>query len=102
MSSRFLHKPESRAAERKDRKRAKALQWRRVRACVLVRDGGRCRVCKTRDGVDVHHIQFRSRGGEDSTENCAALCRECHAEIHAYRLTLSGNANGKLKMSRVS
>jgi 5-methylcytosine-specific restriction endonuclease McrA len=48
----------------------------------------------------VHHIRFRSVGGKDETSNLAALCRCCHAEIHAYRLTLSGDANGKLRIER--
>jgi 5-methylcytosine-specific restriction endonuclease McrA len=85
-------------------KRAKAREkerdWQRVRQCVLVRDGYRCRVCRTREGVDVHHVRFRSVGGEDSTANCAAICRVCHAECHAYRLVISGDANSKLKIER--
>jgi 5-methylcytosine-specific restriction endonuclease McrA len=50
----------------------------------------------------VHHVRFRSRGGVDSTANCACLCRMCHAEIHAYRLAVSGDANGKLKFERLT
>jgi predicted HNH restriction endonuclease len=50
----------------------------------------------------VHHIKFRSVGGEDTAENLAALCRVCHAEIHAYRLVISGDANGKLKIERTA
>jgi 5-methylcytosine-specific restriction endonuclease McrA len=93
-------KPTSVAADKKVTARAKELAWRRVRAWVLVRDSRKCRVCKTAEGVDVHHIRFRSVGGKDETSNLAALCRCCHAEIHAYRLTLSGDANGKLRIER--
>lgn len=95
-------KPPSAPRVKRDKAREKAKQWQRVRQCVLVRDGRRCRVCKTRDGVDVHHIRFRSVGGEDNTSNCAALCRCCHQEIHAYRLTLTGDANGKLNVERTA
>jgi 5-methylcytosine-specific restriction endonuclease McrA len=49
---------------------------------------------------DVHHIRFRSHGGKDETRNCAAICAVCHADIHAYRLSISGDANGKLKIER--
>jgi 5-methylcytosine-specific restriction endonuclease McrA len=95
-------KPVSVPADKRAKRRAKELAWRRVRAWVLVRDSRKCRVCKTAEGVDVHHIKFRSVGGEDTAENLAALCRVCHAEIHAYRLVVSGNANGKLKVERTA
>jgi 5-methylcytosine-specific restriction endonuclease McrA len=49
----------------------------------------------------VHHIRFRSMGGEDSTRNCAAMCRVCHAELHAYRLYAEGeDANKRIRFVR--
>jgi 5-methylcytosine-specific restriction endonuclease McrA len=96
-----IPKPRSRAADKKDAKREQEKQWQRTRQCVLVRDGYKCRSCKSKEGIDVHHVRFRSRGGVDSTANCACLCRMCHAEIHAYRLAVSGDANGKLKFERL-
>ena len=95
-------KPKSAPRDKRDKAREKERQWQRVRQCVLVRDGRRCRVCKTRDGVDVHHIRFRSVGGENSTANCAAICKCCHADVHAYRLAISGDANKKLKIERTA
>jgi len=35
-----------------------------------------------RQGVDIHHLKFRSQGGQDVIENLMALCRECHFEVH--------------------
>lgn len=32
--------------------------------------------------VDIHHLKFRSQGGQDVIENLMALCRECHFEVH--------------------
>ena len=93
-------KPQTQPSVKREKAREKERDWQRVRQCVLVRDGYRCRVCKTREGVDVHHIRFRSVGGEDSTANCAAICRICHGGVHAYRLVISGDANGKLKIER--
>ena len=93
-------KPDSKASVKREKARKKERDWQRVRQCVLVRDGYRCRVCKTREGVDVHHLRFRSVGGEDNTSNCAALCRICHGEVHAYRLVISGDANKVLKIER--
>jgi 5-methylcytosine-specific restriction endonuclease McrA len=89
------------ARKRKQTKRDKETQWQRVRQACKVRDGGRCRVCHSRDGADVHHIKLRSAGGVDSTANCACLCRVCHEDVHGYRLALEGNANGKLKITRL-
>lgn len=32
--------------------------------------------------LEVHHIQWLSRGGEDSTVNTVALCPNCHTRMH--------------------
>lgn len=32
--------------------------------------------------LEVHHIIWLSRGGEDSTENTVALCPNCHTRMH--------------------
>lgn len=95
-----FQKPTSRAAERKVRRQTRLTTWQRVRRAVIFRDKGRCRACRKREGVEVHHIRFRSLGGEHSTANCALLCAECHAEIHSYRLAIEGDANGRLKVTR--
>lgn len=93
-------KPPSRAGERRARRAAKDEEWTRVRRLVLARDGRRCRVCHSRRDVEAHHIRFRSRGGEHTTANVACVCAICHADIHAYRLTLSGNADGIIRLER--
>jgi hypothetical protein len=90
-------KPKSRAAEKKTRNRALDVRWHYVCALVRARDRHQCRHCHSRENVDAHHIRFRSTGGEDTTENVCCLCRVCHAEIHAYRLAVSGNADKNLR-----
>ena len=96
-----IQKPISRAAEKQQRHRDKERVWQQLRRLVLHRDKHTCRACGFREGVDVHHIKMRSAGGDDSTANCAALCRVCHAEIHAYRLFLVGkDANKSLRVER--
>jgi len=31
----------------------------------------------------VHHIEWLSRGGQDTIDNTAALCPNCHRKMHA-------------------
>lgn len=52
-----------------------------VRAAVHRRDS-RCRMCGG-NGTEVHHVKFRSQGGEDSVLNLALLCTDCH-HTHAH------------------
>ena len=40
-----------------------------------------CAVCGTTP-VDVHHINSRGSGGDDSLANLVALCRFHHVELH--------------------
>lgn len=58
----------------------------------LLRAKGVCELCekrapfKKRDGtpfLEVHHINFLSNGGDDTIENVAALCPNCHRKMHA-------------------
>jgi 5-methylcytosine-specific restriction endonuclease McrA len=44
------------------------------------------------DGVDLHHILFKSRGGKDNIENLICLCRACHNLAHESKIF-----NNKLK-----
>jgi 5-methylcytosine-specific restriction endonuclease McrA len=49
---------------------------------VLVRDGWRCQSCGRMDNLEVHHIQWRSRLGDDAEENLITLCSTCHQSCH--------------------
>lgn len=33
-----------------------------------------------------HHINYLSKGGEDTIENCIAVCPNCHAKIHTLEI----------------
>jgi 5-methylcytosine-specific restriction endonuclease McrA len=54
----------------------------KLRQQVLQRDGWRCQGCGTRSNLEVHHKEFRSRGGDDSEENLITLCAGCHSLTH--------------------
>ncbi len=36
--------------------------------------------------VDIHHIKYKSQGGEDVNENLIALCRAKHDDAHEGRI----------------
>lgn len=102
-------KPEPRVIARTAREAAKATQRRKVYQAVNVRDRYRCVACgKPADprALDMmrhghhHHIQYRSRGGKDTTANVVLLCARDHADLHAGRLTITGNADRTLKIQR--
>lgn len=36
--------------------------------------------------LEVHHVKWLSRGGEDIAENVVALCPNCHKKMHVLDL----------------
>lgn len=53
--------------------------------------GGLCEVCKQRNSVDIHHIQYQSNADDNnyighiqknSVGNLISICQECHDKIH--------------------
>jgi len=49
-----------------------------MRAAVLVRDGGRCRRCRTAIRLEMDHIIPVSKGGKTEESNLQILCRRCN------------------------
>lgn len=103
-----LQKPTSRAADKVKDKAEKAKRLRAVQAFVDKRDKWQCRACGRRVSIGGglmehrahrHHIAFRSKGGHDTTANIVLLCGIHHHEIHAYRMTVTGEADGRLTFS---
>jgi|SRR5215471_3251223 len=54
---------------------------------ILDRDGWRCQVCGSRSNLEVHHMQFRSRSGDDAEQNLITLCATCHRNNREVNLT---------------
>jgi 5-methylcytosine-specific restriction protein A len=48
--------------------------WRKIRARIVIRDGGICQLCGN-EGDSVDHITPRSQGGSDADYNLQLLCR---------------------------
>lgn len=55
---------------------------KQMRRQVYERDGFRCAVCDSTDGLQIHHIKPRGRGGADHPMNLITLCWRCHAAAH--------------------
>ena len=65
---------------------------------IYARDGYRCTspVCCRRT-VQPHHIQPRSKGGGDESENLTSLCCDCHLEgVHQGRMAVQPPASRML------
>jgi 5-methylcytosine-specific restriction endonuclease McrA len=56
--------------------------YEQLRNQVLRRDGWRCQSCGTMSNLEVHHKEFRSHAGYDSSQNLITLCTICHASMH--------------------
>lgn len=65
------------------RARLEADVYQRLRVQVLDRDGWRCQVCGSMANLEVHHLQFRSRQGQDTEANLITLCSQCHKRTHS-------------------
>jgi hypothetical protein len=85
-----IAKPKPSRLTAREASRAKEKNWREVSALVKARDK-RCRLCG-KPGTDVHHIEFRSRGGKDVPENLILVCRFDHESLHGHVIRLAGTA----------
>lgn len=62
-----------------------------VKEYVLKKSNGICQLCNLQAPfqdkfgnpyLEVHHIEWLSKGGDDTIENAIALCPNCHRKIH--------------------
>ena len=95
-------KPERRATRKARQKRELQALRASVRRDVFTRDS-RCRACGKCPPEHLHHIQYRSQCGEDSTNNTCGVCAQCHVDIHARKIDLvpvseSLGANGPVEV----
>jgi hypothetical protein len=74
----------------------------RTRTAVLARDQHRCAVpgCRSTCGLELHHIQWRSRGGDHRARNLTCLCSHHHAAVHHGHLRVIGEAPHALRFER--
>lgn len=53
-----------------------------VRRGIYRRDGFRCALCDSTDGLQIHHVVPRGVGGSNSPMNLICLCWRCHNAAH--------------------
>ena len=56
------------------------------RKSIYRRDGWRCALCDSTDGIQLHHYIHRGEGGSDAPQNVITLCWRCHAVAHGVKL----------------
>ena len=83
---------------RQETEEEKGIPWE-VRRQVVERDHGQCQFpdCSMRAQLGLHHIRFRSRGGEHSPENLITLCAAHHTLIHQHICGVDGRAPADLR-----
>jgi hypothetical protein len=71
----------------------------RKREQVLARDGHCCSVpgCRRNIGLDLHHIEYQSRGGGHALSNLTTLCDLHHRAVHFEKLAIRGMAPDRLR-----
>lgn len=47
----------------------------------LIEEAGKCELCGSRRGLDIHHIIPRVCGGPDLEENLIVVCAGCHGKL---------------------
>jgi 5-methylcytosine-specific restriction endonuclease McrA len=75
----------SRPRQKRPRLRLQPEAYQELHEQVLARDGWRCQFCGSLAGVEVHHLEPRSRLGDDAEENLITLCPACHRNLHFRR-----------------
>ena len=63
-----------------------------LRRAVLHRDRHRCRIpgCRNAIYLDVHHIQLRSEGGPNTSDNLITVCAAHHRALHRGEIRIEG------------
>ena len=64
-----------------------------IKSYVRVRDKNTCQQCKSKDHIEVHHIQHKEDGGSDRPNNLVCLCHDCHYAHHHKGLVLKNFKN---------
>src|SRR5262249_38238107 len=78
--------------ERLAHQMANSLTGRGAALYVWLEQDGKCLVCRQAlpltEGRHVHHLRWRSHGGDDATGNLVLLHSKCHRQVHSEGLVV--------------
>ena len=63
-------------------KRIKLSPKKYIELKLKVFERDKCCVLCGKEPTDLHHVKYRSAGGDDSETNCVMLCHDCHELAH--------------------
>jgi len=55
--------------------------WHRLKKIALMRAGHVCQQCKTKRGLEMHHVQYPKDPDDDCLDNVTILCKHHHQEV---------------------
>lgn len=61
--------------------------WTKLRSEALERDGGKCVICDSVEGLQVHHHRYPKNVKDSSLDDVETLCKVCHRLEHGYGRT---------------
>ena len=76
----------------------KTLVPSKLKAKVIKRDRGKCVNCQKTKNIQIHHINPKSQGGENSSDNLVCLCGACHSLFHQGYLEIEVKKGEKFKI----
>ena len=78
-------------------KKERKKDWFSLKEEVIAKYGRKCINCGTTDNIDVHHKIPLSEGGTNCWDNLIPLCRNCHEELHKFKLGQQNNTTINLE-----
>ena len=69
------------------------LYAKNFKSACKTRDKHQCRVCKSKERLQVHHLVRQTDGGSDKLSNLMTLCKDCHDEHHRTGMKLPRQNN---------
>ena len=51
----------------------------------IVEEQRYCQLCGSTNWLEIHHIMYRSQGGNNDERNLIRLCKKCHEMVHSNK-----------------
>ena len=63
--------------------------WKKLRQLKLEQSGRQCKICESKENIDVHHLQYHNIY-DVCLGDLQVLCRFCHKLCHSFKLNRFG------------